>query len=123
MSDTPADQPAKGASPPPAAEQDTRLPAPKTWDEYFEGVTSWLDERWDEGPECPQCQHPEHNWGVSSAAALFSAPGWPTSGGRAGVAPMVPLTCANCGYTVFYSALVIFQPQHTKPVVDEGGKS
>jgi hypothetical protein len=92
---------------------DTRLPAPKTWDEYFEGVKRWLDDRWgEESPVCQSCKDPGRTWIVGEALGLFTSPGWPPFE-QPGVTPMVPVSCYNCGHTVFVRALLIFRPQET----------
>src|SRR5580698_2747874 len=96
--------------------QHPRLPAPKTWDEYYEGATGWLSEHWRDAPECQSCKNPDHLWTVGEALGLFSSPGWPTFRSP-GVTPMVPVSCSHCGHTMLFNALRIFHPQQPNPQI------
>jgi hypothetical protein len=90
-----------------------RLPAPKTLDEYRDGVISWLIEKWGEETHCPYCGNP--TWEVGPVVASPKVPSWPSPAEDAGgFFPMVPIACSNCGHAVHIRALDIFEPQNPK---------
>jgi len=84
-------------------------------DSQKELVDKWVAEKWKGYIECPVCQHGK--WGINSEIfELRSFHGGQLSVGGP-VAPLVAITCRNCGYTLQFNAMqigIVKTPQHQR---------
>jgi hypothetical protein len=92
-----------------------RLPAPKTWDEYWAGATVWVALKWPrEGDEvgfkCHKCGGEKAELGqVVGLAANERWPAPPAVGYAS--FPCIQYGCSNCGDLHLIDALKIFEAQ------------
>jgi DNA-directed RNA polymerase subunit RPC12/RpoP len=87
-----------------------RLPAPKTWEQYRDGVLAWLQDQWGPERKCPYCNNP--GWSIGPVVYASRTPRWPDQGLGPDVAfPYAQVHCTKCGHTVHVHALWIFEPQ------------
>jgi hypothetical protein len=116
MSETEADQPTPTPSPPPDQEGLTQ--------DQFKQAVAWLDAHWTKR-ECPM--HGPTQWSLDSQ--MGAVPVQTPHGTNLGsVFPLLVLTCANCGYTVFVNALAagitgqVLKPAPETAPSQEGGQ-
>ena|ERR1700691_3157307 len=66
----------------------------------WRAASDWIREKWqkDGNPTCPYCTN--KTWWIGNPVVLG------TVTGVGGSPPMFPITCRNCGQTVFVNALV-----------------
>ena len=64
----------------------------------------WVETKWNHGP-CPVCQTNSYSAG-DDLTEIRSFSGGDLVIGSAGVYPLFPVTCNNCGYTLLINALV-----------------
>jgi hypothetical protein len=72
--------------------------------EQLDKTLSWIGEKWKD-KRCPICENP--NWSVSKTVfemREFNPQGFVVGGP---VAPLITVTCNNCGYNVAFNALKI----------------
>ena len=68
-------------------------------------LQAWFQTKWHHGP-CPVCMTnnyapPDRAWEIRP---FFG--GGLVIGGSGGIIPMFPVTCTNCGYTVWVNAII-----------------
>lgn len=69
-------------------------------------LINYLNDKW-HGARCPLCG--EGNWSVTDKVfelREFNDGNFVLGGPNSAITPVIPVTCANCGNTVFINALV-----------------
>lgn len=92
----------------------TKLPFPKSWEEFERGVDSWLDVAWGPDWRCPHCG--TRFWMLLEPVALKAASAWPGKyGENRGYYPTVPVACVHCTQVTPILLTRIFEqpPDHT----------
>jgi predicted nucleic-acid-binding Zn-ribbon protein len=77
---------------------------PMEYAEYRERAEKWLNSKWTNDKICPLCN--TNDWSIAALAEISMRT---TELGRVYTSlaiPVIPVTCANCGYVMFISALV-----------------
>lgn len=71
--------------------------------EQKDKLFTWINTHWGYSAACPMCRHSQ--WGVSDSIFEFREffQGNMVVGGR--ITPVVPVTCAHCGNTIFLNAI------------------
>jgi len=93
-------QDSASAVPGPPREPDPLLPSIEG-QRHVQAIQEWLQRKWDHGP-CPVCHTDQFGHGP-----LFEIPSYsPKVGPSVAVLPVFIVSCANCGYSLLFNALV-----------------
>jgi hypothetical protein len=82
--------------------------------ELREKATAWVDDRWADDWACPACE--SDTWYAHQPVSLYPL-GTPPFDGA--VLPVCPITCTQCGYTVFLNLLSTGLAQPREKTEDE----
>jgi predicted nucleic-acid-binding Zn-ribbon protein len=69
-------------------------------------MIDYIQEKWVLPTKCPVCK--QNDWNVSSEVYEIREfhGGGMVIGGKSVIAPLVPVTCYNCGNTLLFNALI-----------------
>jgi len=74
--------------------------------EQRDNIDSFIKKKWKPPPICPICH--ENSWTISPELFELRAfyGGGMVIGNKSGIVPLILITCANCGNTIFINALI-----------------
>lgn len=74
--------------------------------EQHKSIDSFIKNKWTLPPICPVCN--ENSWSISPELFELRAfhGGSMVIGDKSGIVPLILITCANCGNTIFINALI-----------------